>query len=122
MAHFAELDDNNIVQRVIVISNKDTSDNNGVEIESLGIAFCQRLYGGSTKWKQTSYNNSFRKSYAGTGMVYNEQYDAFIMQQPYPSWSLNSDTIEWEAPIPYPESEGNYEWNEDNQSWDLIGE
>ena len=70
MAHFAQLDDNNIVTQVIVIDDKDTSDNQGVESESIGVAFCQQLLGSDTNWKQTSYNGKMRGSYAGIGMTY----------------------------------------------------
>lgn len=121
MAHFAEIDDNNVVTRVIVISNSETTDVNGTESESVGIAFCQLLYGDNTKWKQTSYNSNMRKRHAGIGMIYNEEIDAFIVTQPYPSWTLNSDTAEWDPPIPRPESETEkYAWNEENQSWDQL--
>lgn len=127
MAHFAELDDNNRVLRVIVIANEDTSDNNGVESESIGISFCQRMYGADTKWKQTSINASFRKRYAGTNMLYNEELDAFMSDSPYPSWILDTETAGWEPPIPCPElteeqeeSESYYEWNEENQTWEFI--
>jgi hypothetical protein len=76
MAHFAELDENNIVIRVIVIDNKDTSDGNGVEKEYIGAAFCERLFGG--RWVQTSYNGNIRKRYAGIGMTYLEEHDHFV--------------------------------------------
>jgi hypothetical protein len=76
MAHFAELDQNNVVKRVIVVDNKDTSDANGVEKEYIGAAFCERLLGG--RWVQTSYNGNFRKRFAGIGMVYLDLYDIFV--------------------------------------------
>lgn len=121
MAHFAELNQNNIVKQVIVVSNFDTSDNNGVETESIGIAFCQKLFGSHTKWKQTSYNGNIRKRHAGIGMLYHQEIDAFVIQQPYPSWTLNTETAEWEAPVAYPETETEtYQWNEENQTWDLL--
>lgn len=118
MAHFAEIDDNGVVQRVIVVGNKDTSDANGVEKEHIGAAFCERLYGGT--WKQTSYNGTFRKNYAGIGYTYNASIDAFVPPKPYPSWVLNNDTANWEAPIPMPNDGQMYSWNEDNQSWAVI--
>lgn len=121
MAHFAELDDNNVVQRVIVVRNSEISDVNGTEVESIGISYCQRLYGADTKWKQCSYNANMRLRHAGIGMIYNEELDAFIGPKPYPSWILNSDTAEWDPPVPRPESEDeHYRWNEENQSWDQI--
>jgi len=116
MAHFAELDHNNVVLRVIVVDNRDTSTPNGTEKESIGAAFCERLFGG--RWVQTSYNASFRKRYAGQGMIYHEGADAFISPSPYPSWTLNFETAEWIPPVPKPD--GLYEWNETNGSWDPI--
>ena len=118
MAHFAELDDNNIVLRVIVVGNKDTSTPDGTEVESIGVAFCQRLFGGN--WKQTSYNGNFRKRYAGIGYTYNETLDAFIPPQPFPSWVLSPKTLDWEAPVPMPTDGEMYSWNETTQSWDLV--
>jgi hypothetical protein len=82
MAHFAELDENNVVKRVIVVGNADTSDAHGVEKEHIGAAFCERLLGGT--WKQTSYNGNMRKRYAGIGFVYNAALDAFVPPKPYP--------------------------------------
>ena len=126
MAHFAELNQNNEVLRVIVVANEDTSDQNGVEDETIGVAFCKKLFGSNTNWKQTSYNGNFRKRYAGIGYSYNEELDAFIPPKPYPSWVLNEETAEWEAPIPVPEltqeeidSRSFYRWDEDSQSWIL---
>lgn len=118
MAHFAELDDNNVVLRVIVVGNRDTSTPDGTEVESIGIAFCQRLFGGN--WKQTSYNGNFRKRYAGIGYTYNETLDAFIPPQPFPSWTLDNATADWVAPVPYPTDGKMYSWNETTQSWDLV--
>ena len=118
MAHFAELDDNNIVQRVIVVSNKNTSDANGVEDENIGIAFCKKLYGEGTNWKQCSYNMKIRKCLPGTGYLYSEEHDAFVHPQPYPSWSLN-EYADWMPPLPKPELTEEqvrlgyrYDWNE----------
>jgi hypothetical protein len=119
MAHFAELDNNDVVLRVIVVANKDTTDAaTGQEVESIGIAFCQRLLGGN--WVQTSYNNNFRVRYAGIGFTYNRQYDAFIPPKPYPSWVLNATTLNWDAPVPYPNDGKFYYWDEGTQSWQLI--
>lgn len=100
MAHFAQLDTNNIVTKVIVINNKDIIDpQTGKENEQLGINLCRKLLGDDTNWKQTSYNGSFRKNYAGEGFVWDEGRKAFIPQQPYPSWVLNESTCIWEAPL-----------------------
>jgi len=117
MAHFAELDGNNVVLRVVVIGNADTSDANGVEKEHIGAAFCERLFGGT--WKQTSYNGNMRKRYAGIGYTFNAELDAFVAPKPFESWVLNNETAEWEAPIPMPVVEGKrYVWNEETGSWD----
>jgi hypothetical protein len=115
MAHFAKLDQNNVVTEVIVVSNSDTSDANGVEKESIGIAFCEHLFGGN--WLQTSYNANFRKNYAGIGYTYDAAIDAFVPPKPYPSWLLNTNTAQWEAPVPYPNDGKNYVWDEATLSW-----
>jgi hypothetical protein len=100
MAHFAELDSNNIVLRVIVVDNKDTSIPDGTEVESIGVAHCQKLYGGT--WKQTSYNATFRKNYAGVGFKYYADSNLFAAPQPYASWTLNTTSGGWDAPITEP--------------------
>ena len=117
MAHFAEIDANDVVLRVIVIDNKDTSDANGVEKEHIGAAFCERLFGGT--WKQTSYNGNIRKNYAGIGYIYNAILDAFIPPQPYPSWILDDDA-QWQPPVAMPTDGQRYEWNEATQTWDVM--
>lgn len=114
MAHFAKIE-NGVVTQVIVVGNKDTSDANGVEKEYIGAAFCERLFGGT--WKQTSYNGNIRKNYAGIGFAYDEQRDAFIPPKPYASWTLNEETCNWEPPVPMPEGDGMYAWDEDTLSW-----
>lgn len=126
MAHFAELDQNNTVLRVIVVANEETQDINGVENEELGIAYCRRLFGLNTNWRQTSYNGNIRFRYAGIGYTYDEVLDAFIPPKPYPSWILNPATADWEAPIPRPELTPEeiaagyyYTWDETNQNWEL---
>jgi hypothetical protein len=116
MAHFAELDQNNIVLRVIVVGNADTSVD-GHEVEAKGIAFCQSLFGPNTRWAQTSYNGKTRKRYAGVGYSFDEQRNAFIQPQPYPSWALDAETCDWVAPIPMPNDGDWYMWDEPNQSW-----
>lgn len=114
MAHFAEIDGNGVVQRVIVVGNKDTSDASGVEKESIGQAFCERLFGGN--WVQTSYNGNFRKRYAGIGYKYDAALDAFITPQPYPSWTLDANA-DWQAPVPMPTDGKMYAWDEAAQAW-----
>tara|TARA_R100001443_G_scaffold110973_2_gene123411 strand:- start:1249 stop:1692 length:444 start_codon:yes stop_codon:yes gene_type:complete len=106
MAHFAQLDGNNVVTQVIVVSNDDTSDSNGVEVESIGVAFCQKLLGGETNWKQTSYNNTIRGNYAGIGYTYMSNVatlgvgatDIFINQKPHASWTISATAAQWEPP------------------------
>ena len=115
MAHFAELDENNIVTRVIVVHNNELFDENGNESEQKGIDFCVAHYGGN--WIQTSYNANFRKNYAGTGYIYDSIRDAFIEQKIYESWVLNEDTCKWVAPVLYPTDGKNYYWNEETIAW-----
>ena len=120
MAHFAKLDENNIVEQVIVVSNNELLDENGVEQESLGVAFCQSLFGSDTTWKQTSYNNNFRFRYAGVGYTYDSTLDAFIKPKPYESWVFDNSTADWTEPLTYPtltqeqfDSGSFYIWDED---------
>ena len=120
MAHFAQLDSNNVVTQVIVVGNKDTADANGVEKEHIGAAFCERLFGGN--WKQTSYNGSVRKNYAGVGFTYNAGLDAFVPPKPYASWVLNNDTAQWNAPTPMPTDDKKYSWDEATTSWVEMAE
>jgi hypothetical protein len=120
MAHFAELDNNNIVTRVIVVSNDDILDENGNESEELGKQFCLQF--GDGPWIQTSYNANFRKNYAGIGYTYDQQRDAFIPQKLYPSWVLNEQTCRWEAPTPYPTDGNRYIWDEPSLTWKNINE
>jgi hypothetical protein len=96
MAHYARIDENNIVQQVIVVDNKDTADAFGVEKEYIGAAFCERLLGGT--WKQTSYNANFRKNYAGIGYTYDPQREAFIPPKPTPDAVLDEATCQWIVP------------------------
>lgn len=117
MAHFAELDANNVVLRVIVIDNKDTADAAGVEKEHIGAAFCERLFGGT--WKQTSYNGNIRKNYAGIGYTYRADIDAFVPPQPYPSWTLDADA-NWQAPVAMPTDGQRYSWDEATTSWTVM--
>jgi hypothetical protein len=115
MAHFAQLDSNNVVVQVIVVGNADTADANGVEKEHIGAAFCERLLGGV--WKQTSYNGNMRKRYAGVGYTYDADRDAFIAPKPFPSWVLNNTTVDWEAPVARPNDDKMYRWDEETLSW-----
>jgi len=132
MAHFVELDAQNVVLRGVVIGDKDCLDQDGVENESVGIAFCQSLFGADTVWKQTSYNTyggvhagggtPFRKNYAGNGYVYDETRDAFIAPSPFASWVFNESTCLWEAPIPKPDDTDTeiFVWDEDQVLWQAV--
>jgi hypothetical protein len=118
MAHFARLDEINVVVDVVVVSNADVLDSKGKEVEALGIAVCEAVVGPGP-WIQTSYNDNFRRRYAGIGMTYSAEHDAFILPQPYPSWTLDiDDPDDWVAPVPKPTDEGYwYEWDEDDLAW-----
>jgi hypothetical protein len=120
MAHFAQLDDDNQVTQVIVVNNSDILDSNGQESEAVGVAFCQSLLGTDTNWCQTSYNANFRGKYANIGDSYDAGRDAFIPPQPFPSWVLDEDTCQWEAPVPMPEDSSPYVWDEDSLAWIAV--
>lgn len=115
MAHFAQLDDNNVVTQVIVVANEELIFE-GVENETQGVIFCRSLFGNDTKWVQTSYNGNFRKRYAGIGYTYDADKDAFLAPKPYPSWTLDAD-LNWQAPVAMPEDDKRYAWFEPNQQW-----
>ena len=114
MAHFAKLGVGNIVERVEVVSNDIATS------EQAGVDFLNNLYGTRDVWKQTSYNNNFRKNFAGIGYTYDLVREAFLPPKPYYSWTLNETTCLWEAPVVYPDDGQHYNWNEDNLTWDLI--
>lgn len=121
MAHFAQIDENNIVTQVLVVSDQDASNGQDFLANTLGL-------GGT--WIQTSYNTSggvhlnggtpLRKNYAGVGYTYDSVRDAFIPPKPFNSWLLNEETCLWDAPVARPEGDGIYTWNEENQSWDEV--
>ena len=120
MAHFAEINDQNIVKRIIVVHNNELLNSDGVEQESLGISFCQSLFGGN--WKQTSFNGNIRKNFAGIGFSYDSARDAFIPPKPFNSWTLDEETCQWQAPIEMPDDGSIYIWNEEATSWSLAGD
>jgi hypothetical protein len=109
MAHYAKVDENNIVQEVLVFGN-DVEADGGPSI-SLPEGW---------RWIQTSYNRRIRGSFAMIGNFYNEELDVFIGPKPYESWLLNNDTKQWEPPVSHPNDGRQYSWNEENQSWDLV--
>jgi len=121
MAHFAKLDENNLVLEVIVVADSDAS------TEAKGQTFLQNLYKNTCTYKQTSYNTiagehklggtPFRKNYAGIGYTYDASKDAFIPPKPYNSWTLNEDTCQWDAPVAYPDDGKGYVWKEDSRTW-----
>lgn len=130
MAYFAEIDSNNIVLRVIVIDSEDVIKNGGDQSPGAEL-FVANLIGYSStgvRWVQTSYNNNFRGKYAGPGMKYDVNLNRFIPSQPFPSWTFNSSTYEWNPPIPYPKTytqlgepfEDIYKWDENTSSWILF--
>ena len=114
MAHFAELNSDNIVTRVLVLDN-DMITVDGAEVESQGVQILTDLHGGT--WKQTSYNASFRKNFAAIGYEYDEDLDAFIPLKPYDSWVLNTSTCQWDAPVDHPDDGTMCEWDEENEQW-----
>ena len=116
MAHFATLNESNIVTRVEVINNDVILDGDGVEQEQLGIDFLTSLYGAGN-YKQTSYNKKIRKNYAGVGYTYDAVKDKFIKSKPFASWSLDEND-DWKAPITHPDDDKDYYWNEDNYQAD----
>ena len=120
MIPFAKLNENNIVIEVHCVDNNELIDSNNIEQESKGIDFLINLSSGYTQWKQTSYNGSFRKNYAGIGYFYDEQRNAFIPPKPFESWILNEDSCQWQSPIPMPTDENMYRWNETNQEWEVV--
>ncbi len=129
MATFAKIGLNNKVIEVQSVVNEVLHDSNGVEQESIGIDFLTKLTGWSI-WVQTSYNTyggvhstgetPLRKNHASIGYTYDEDRDAFIPKKPYNSWILNETTCLWEAPVAYPDDENRYDWNETNQTWDIV--
>jgi hypothetical protein len=129
MASFAKIGLNNKVIAVHSVVNEVLHDSNGIEREDIGVDFLTKLHGWSI-WVQTSYNThggvhnkggiAFRKNHAGIGYTYDEDRDAFIPKKPFNSWVLNEQTCNWESPIPMPNDNNKYNWNEINQNWDIV--
>ena len=135
MAHFAEIDKDGVVLRVVVIGNKncmkdsfvdsflsisgkEIADKTEWEDEAKGVALCEKLYGG--QWIQTSYHGNIRRRYAGIGYTYDEGRDAFITPQPFPSWTLDK-VGDWQPPIAKPDG-GDYSWDEKDGEWVELNE
>jgi hypothetical protein len=111
MAHWAEVDENNIVLRVVVTDNNDPAGDEGYQwlIDNLG-----------GKWIQTSYNKNFRKNFAGVGGIYDEELDVFLPYKEFDSWILNREILKWEPPVSYPMDGNFYAWDEETKSWKQI--
>lgn len=111
MAHWAELDENNVVLRVLVGDNNDPNGDEGYQwlLDNLG-----------GTWVKTSYNATIRKNFAGIGYTYDEERDAFIPPKPFDSWVLDEETCRWQAPVSYPTDGETYTWNEDTTTWDSV--
>jgi hypothetical protein len=111
MAHFAEIDDDNIVIRVLVTDNNDPNGDEGYQwlLDNLG-----------GTWIKTSYHGKIRKNYAGVGYSYNAELDSFVAPQPYPSWKLDKRNSQWKAPVAYPTDGFTYSWHEDSLAWELV--
>lgn len=131
MAHFAQLNENNEVTKVILISNRRIIDDEGNESEEMGIAILNERYGEDFSYKQTSYNTRggvhglggtpFRKNYCGRGHIYHPPpIDGFSGPKPFESWVLDEETCRWEAPIPWPDDGKRYQWNEESGEWAEI--
>lgn len=116
MAHFAKLDSDNIVIKVHKVANHVILKADNTESELKGKQYLNSLHGTAT-WKQTSYNNNFRKNFARIGYTYDSTRDAFIPPKPYPSWVLDESTCRWEAPVAHPNNNQMCDWDEDNQQW-----
>jgi hypothetical protein len=110
MAHFAEIDENNIVTQVLVVPD---------EQEHRGQEFLADDLGLGGVWRQTSYNHKIRKQYAGIGFSYDEAADVFVAPQPFPSWTLD-ENHDWQAPKPKPEDDVMYFWNEETLDWEAV--
>lgn len=128
MAHFALINNDNIVIDVIFVDNKDILDSDNLENEKIGIDFCNSLIPG--KWVQTSYSKKFRKNFATIGMIYDQERDAFMLPQPYKSWIFNDYSFTWSAPVEnkyeeylkeYSKIGGQCNWDEKNLKWIYLG-
>jgi hypothetical protein len=111
MAHFAQIDENNIVVQVLVVPDNAEDRGQDYLVNDLGL---------SGTWVQTSYNARIRKNYAGLGFTYDTDRDAFIAPQPFDSWVLNEDTCCWEAPVAYPSDGVMYQWSETDKDWKAV--
>jgi hypothetical protein len=119
MANFAELDSNNVVLRVIVVSNEALEHKEFPDSEAHALQYLHQWYGPETIWKQTSFSSRFRGNFAGIGAKYYPEHDIFMHPAPYPSWMIDTATAKWVAPVPKPDCK-QYKWNEEAVAWDYI--
>jgi len=120
MAHFAEVNSYGLVLRVVVIDNNDVNANGGDQSVGAEEAVKKIVpFTSGNRWVQTSYNNNFRKQYAGIGYTFDSTKNKFIAPQPFASWSLDAND-DWQAPVAYPTDGEDYRWNEETQSWDAV--
>ena len=119
MAHFAKLNENNEVIEVHCVHNNELLVD-GVEVEDKGIEFLVTWGHGYPFWKQTSYNATIRKNFAGIGYKYDPTRDAFIPPQPFTSWTLDEQTCQWNPPISYPTDDRQYFWDEELKEWKIL--
>jgi len=120
MAYFALLDPTNTVTQVFIVADDNCSGDTFIEREQAGQQFCQTEFGPG-RYLMTSREHEFRKRYAGIGYTYDEEQDAFLVPKPYPSWVFD-ENYDWQPPVPMPDDGGQYAWNEEQQTWDLIPE
>jgi len=122
MAYFAQLNSDNLVQQVISVNNSVVNEPDYAfpQTEPFGQVFINQTLKIPGTWKQTSFNKSFRKNYAGIGYTYDSARDAFIPPKPFPSWILNEETCLWESPTPYPQDGGGHIWDEESKTWVVI--
>lgn len=122
MAHYAKINDDNVVERVEVLDDFYEWTDTGELDEARAVAKLREFHGPSTNWKKTSYNSTIRGKYAVVGGTYDTSKDAFIPPKPsnYPSWVLNETTLDWEPPTAMPPADESrtWEWNETTQTWD----
>jgi hypothetical protein len=118
MAHFAQMENDQVVN-ILVVSNEDIGNLPFPESEPVGRAFLDAIFPGNV-WRQTSYNNNFRKNYAAIGGTFDVERDAFIGVKPYDNWVLDEDTCRWVPPIPYPSDGKGYVWVQEANAWVVI--
>lgn len=116
MAHFAKLDENNIVTEVLVVNNDVLLKTDGTESEYKGKVFLNELFGSAT-WIQTSFNKKFRGNFAGVGFKYDETNDVFLSPKPFDNWILNEEGLDWIPPLPIPDNQNPYYWDQENNNW-----